>query len=427
MRAEIISIGDEITSGITVDTNAAWLAARLAESGIRTVYHTTVADQLQANIEVFDCAIRRADIIISTGGLGPTDDDLTREVLSQVTGRTLIENKRALEHIKNLFARRSYPMPQSNRVQALLPEGSRMIDNPEGSAPGIAMTVKSNDHIPCHLYALPGVPAEMKAIYAESIEPELAALQKNARLIRHRKIHCFGAGESLIESMLPGLIARDREPIVGITASGATITLRITASGATADDCLEAIRPTAELIYAKLGNLIYGEGDDRLQDVVIRLLETGGQTMATIEANTDGLLTQWLASAAKQICSNQIAASLILDCDSAIGQFLIEHHSLDRYDSIATAIAMAQTIRKRFSTDYGLAIGPASEHCRLEIPRMKAVDPTDDSTVEAVTVALATKTGVQTELIPLSSHPAIRQTVLAKAAINGVRLALLEN
>ena len=140
MRAEVISIGDELTSGQRLDTNTQWLSRRLGELGVETAFHTTVADDLDANVAVFRAAIERADIVIASGGLGPTADDLTREALARAAGRDLVFDEGALRHIEQLFARRSRPMPERNKVQAWFPAGSRVVPNPQGTARGSTWT-----------------------------------------------------------------------------------------------------------------------------------------------------------------------------------------------------------------------------------------------------------------------------------------------
>ena len=247
MLAEIISIGDELTSGQRLDTNSQWLSMRLGELGVRVMYHTTVADDLEANVNVFRAAIERADVVVATGGLGPTADDLTRDAIAAATNRQLVLDAAALAHIERLFSRRQRPMPERNRVQAMFPEGSRVIPNPEGSALGLILTVprECRPHGPrneqlqesstlpgeCRLFALPGVPAEMKRMWEETVAPAIRAMLPAPRVICYRRIKCFGVGESDLEAMLPDLIRRGREPQVGITVSGATITLRIAAAG----------------------------------------------------------------------------------------------------------------------------------------------------------------------------------------------------
>ncbi len=231
MNAEIIAIGDEITSGQLLDTNSQWLSQRLGELGIRVLYHSTVGDELEPCADVFRRAIERADIIVATGGLGPTDDDLTREALAQTTGCELRRDAQTLEYIRSLFAGRKWPMPPQNQRQAMFPAGSRMIHNPHGTAPGIEMDVPREGRSACRIIVLPGVPAEMIEMWNDAVSPAIRALPGRNQFIRRRRIHCFGAGESMIESMLPDLIRRGRQPTVGITASKATITLRIIAEG----------------------------------------------------------------------------------------------------------------------------------------------------------------------------------------------------
>ena len=148
MNAEILAIGDEITGGQLLDTNSQWLSQRLGELGVRVLYHSTVGDELQPCIDVFRRAIQRADIVISTGGLGPTADDLTREALAAATDRPLVMVPEALEHIRQLFARRKREMPKSNELQAFFPEGSRVVPNPNGTAPGIDLDVPRSGRRP---------------------------------------------------------------------------------------------------------------------------------------------------------------------------------------------------------------------------------------------------------------------------------------
>ncbi|MBL9082371.1 MAG: CinA family nicotinamide mononucleotide deamidase-related protein, partial [Planctomycetales bacterium] len=294
MRAEIISIGDELTSGQRLDTNSQWLSQRLGELGVETGYHTTVADDLEANTRVFREAVDRADIVISTGGLGPTADDLTRDVLAAAVGKPLVFDEAALRHIEGLFARRARAMPERNKVQAYFPEGSRVIPNPQGTAPGIDIDVPRPDRGPSRVFALPGVPAEMKEMWSATVGPAIQAMQPEPRIIRHRRIKCFGVGESDLEQMLPDLIRRGRVPSVGITVHEATITLRITAAGRDEAECRAAMEPTAQTIYECLGELVFGEEDDELQDAVVRLLARRDLTLAVGEWGTAGLLTEWL-------------------------------------------------------------------------------------------------------------------------------------
>src|SRR5262245_32191511 len=171
MKGEIISIGSELTSGQNLDTNCQWLSQRLAEIGIAVGWHTTVADDLEDNVAAFRIAAQRAGLVIITGGLGPTQDDLTREALAKLAGVELVFHPEPFEQIKQMFARRNRAMPERNRVQALFPAGAEPIANSCGTAPGIWMMQGA-----CILTAMPGVPSEMYAMFESSIKPRLLQL-----------------------------------------------------------------------------------------------------------------------------------------------------------------------------------------------------------------------------------------------------------
>ncbi len=308
MIAEIISIGDELSSGQRLDTNSQWLSLRLTDLGVRVVYHTTVADDLDANVRVFQAAIARADIVVSTGGLGPTADDLTREAIAAAAGVALELDEPSLIHIRSLFARHNREMPERNRLQAMFPVGARPIPNANGTAPGIDQTVARPDGGTARVFALPGVPAEMFEMYASWVAPAVAALRPEPRVIQHRRIKCFGAGESQVEQMLPDLIRRGRQPSVGITVHAATITLRITAEGRTAEECQTSMLPTVHTIHECLGNLVFGEEDDELEDAVVRLLAERGLTLSTAEIGTAGTLASGSAVPLKTVQRDRRAA-----------------------------------------------------------------------------------------------------------------------
>jgi nicotinamide-nucleotide amidase len=295
MRAEIISIGDELTTGQRLDTNSQWLAERLLEIGVPVAFHTTVGDTLADNVLVFRQACERAEIVVATGGLGPTADDLTRQALADVAGVPLVQDDASLAHIKALFARRKREMPPANLVQAQFPQGSRAIANPHGTAPGIDIAIERVVGKPARVFALPGVPAEMKEMWEATVGPAIQELLGVRKTIVHYRLKCFGVGESDLEAMLPDLIARDRYPLVGITVHQATITLRVSAEGNTAEDARAAMQPTIDTIHQCLGDLIFGYDDEELEDAVIRLLREQRKVLVVSEWGTCGLIANWLA------------------------------------------------------------------------------------------------------------------------------------
>lgn len=414
MQAEIIALGDEITSGQLLDTNTQWLSLQLEELGVRVLYHTTVGDQLDAITDILRRAIDRADVIITTGGLGPTADDLTRQAIADATGRHLVMNDEALAHVRGIFARRNRPMPHKNEVQGLLPEGGGMIHNPHGTAPGVEITISRDGRGDCHLYALPGVPAEMREMWFGTLEVAVRKIGGGKRMVRHRKIKCFGAGESQVEEMLPDLIRRGRDPRVGINASKTTIILRITAEGATEEECFAAMEPTVATIRECLGDLVFGEGEDELQHAVCRLLASRGETLATAEWGTGGLVADWLNDVPE--AANVYLGGVLVSSTHAVQRTLgVASGLFEQHGEISEQVAeaMATSCRERFGADYGLAVSAFPE------ADFQAESPAP------FYLALATPDGVAASSFPYAAHPAILKNFCAKRALNQVRLALI--
>ena len=301
LTAEVVSIGDEMTSGARLDTNAQWISRRLGELGIKVVFHSTVGDTLQDNVDIFRLATNRADIVLSTGGLGPTRDDLTREALAALTGKPLKMDEAAMQHIEQLFARRQRAMPERNRVQAMFPDGSEPIFNPQGTAPGIDLSVPrtaqgSSRSYCSRIFALPGVPAEMKRMFDETVGPRILHSKGAATQIKQHVMKFFGTGESDMEDRLGDMISRDREPRVGITVSTATISLRITSTGQTDAECDAQIDQTRAEIMQRVPQFYFGEGDSFEQhDAINAELLSRGQTLMVVEYGRAAPLADWFA------------------------------------------------------------------------------------------------------------------------------------
>jgi nicotinamide-nucleotide amidase len=386
----------------------------LGELGIRVLYHSTVADDLEANLNVFRQACGRTDIVVASGGLGPTADDLTRDVLAQLTGADLVLDEQILEHIRGLFARFGREMPERNRVQAMFPRGSRIIPNPGGTAPGIALEVPRAGGTPCRLFALPGVPAEMFQMWNGWVVPELSRISGGPRVIRHHRIKCFGVSESEVETRVPDLIRRGRTPSVGITVSAATITLRITAAGATAEECLESMKPTIDEIRAGLGEVVFGEEEDELEHAVSRLLVQTGQTLATVEWSTGGLVAERLHSIPE--LSGRFLAGLMVPSRAAACRLLgLSDQAFDKFGPVSGEVAeqMARAFRDRTDADLVLAVS--------EFPELtpRGTEP------QRFFIALADRNGVTVRSAPHFGHAEILKVRASKQALNMLRLALL--
>jgi nicotinamide-nucleotide amidase len=291
LKATILSIGDELALGQTVDTNTAWLAAQLAQRGISAPMHLTIADDRPAIAEAFRHAAERADLLIATGGLGPTEDDLTRFALADVLGVELTCDDTAVAQIRDFFERRGRQMIDRNRVQAMCPAGATMLRNDHGTAPGIHLRISDAD-----VYCLPGVPREMKAMFADHILPALP--QQQGRVILTRKINTFGEGESNVAERLgEKLLARDRNPLVGTTVSDGIVSIRIRSEYATPDEAQQQLDQTTAAIRDALGPLVFGEDEQNLAQVVGNLLAERRQTIVTAESCTGGLLGKLLTDA----------------------------------------------------------------------------------------------------------------------------------
>ncbi|MEM6692535.1 MAG: CinA family nicotinamide mononucleotide deamidase-related protein, partial [Planctomycetota bacterium] len=264
-RAEIIAVGDEMTGGARIDTNTAWLAQRVEELGVTVAFHSTVGDNLDDHVQVIKIASERADFVVMTGGLGPTRDDLSREAISRVMDRPLKLDQVSLRHIESMFAVRKRVMPERNDIQAMFPEGSQPIFNPQGTAPGIDVLIGSDAVKVCRLFALPGVPAEMKQMFSEHVAPAIADAMPNRKTIKTAVMKFFGIGESDMEARLGEMISRTRSPRVGITVSKATISLRIQAIADSEDECLSQIEKTRQEILERAGDLYFGDGENTEQ------------------------------------------------------------------------------------------------------------------------------------------------------------------
>jgi nicotinamide-nucleotide amidase len=301
MNAIIISIGDELVLGQTIDTKSAWLSAQLATIGCEVSAHVTVPDNQRAIEQVIHECGQRSDFLIITGGIGPTADDLTRQALAVVMRQELELNEQWMKKLEEFFNSRGRPMPESNSIQAMIPAGAKMIDNDNGTAAGIDAKLTLELPVPghsarpheCRVFVMPGVPKEMKAMFARDVLPHIQSASGGA-VILSRALHTFGMGESSLAEKLGDLMNRDRNPSVGTTVSAGIVTLRINSRFESREKAQKELDQTVEACRAALGDLIYGQDDETLPQVLAKSLATSRQTVTTAESCTGGLLAKML-------------------------------------------------------------------------------------------------------------------------------------
>ena len=289
--AEIIAIGSELLLGQIQDTNTSYLAGRLQEIGFEVAFQTMVGDDRKRMTSVIRRALSRSRVVITTGGIGPTEDDLTREIVAEVTGRKLIFHPKLFKLIKSYFALAGFVMAPNNRKQAFIPAGAKVIPNLQGTAPGFMVETENGTVIA----VLPGVPRELKAMMQDTVLPFLKKkLGKEKGLIEYRVLKVCGLGESRVDEQIGDLIRESKNPVIGLLASPGEIRIRITAFGRDNSETQSLIVPVEAKIRERLGVLIFGSGDETLEGVTARLLEAKKMNLGIGESFTGGLISQRL-------------------------------------------------------------------------------------------------------------------------------------
>ncbi|MBD3674503.1 MAG: CinA family nicotinamide mononucleotide deamidase-related protein [Planctomycetaceae bacterium] len=413
MKAEIIAVGSELTNGAKLDTNSQWLSTELSARGIEVIYHTAVADSMDLMVWALRVALRRAHLILLTGGLGPTLDDITRQAVAELLHVSLILDHDSLQHVEQMFQSRGREMPARNRIQAMFPAGAEPLPNPIGTAPGMWCEVPKLDadhHVA--IAAMPGVPSEMRKMFLEQVIPRLPVGEK---IIKRARVNCFGVGESACEEMLEELTARGRNPEVGITVHEATITLRINAVGNSIEECDQMIADTKKEIHHRLGDLVFGEEDEELEDVVMSVLANKQLTLSTVESGTGGLLAHRLTNVDAH--PELYHGGIVIPGGSRHWELLdfpenwFQEHSLA---SAETAVEMASRCRLHFETDFALAVTESS--------------PSDESAEGFPTAHVALSSDEGEIVVPhqLLGDRSFLKSRAAKAALNLVRVQLLQ-
>jgi nicotinamide-nucleotide amidase len=358
MNALVLSIGDELVLGQTVDANSAWLSGELASIGWDVAAHVTVGDDPSAIESAILQAVARCDVLLITGGLGPTKDDLTRAALARVLAQPLEMNADWLDRMEQMFRQRGRPMADANRAQALIPRGARMIQNTAGTAAGIdAEFNPPGSSRSCRIFAMPGVPREMRIMFQLHVFPLLWAVS-GGRVILTRTLHTFGLGESNVGEMLGDLMDRTRNPSVGTTVSAGVVSLRIASRHKTRGEAQEALAKTLAECRGALGDLIYGADEQTLPSVIGDLLTQGPiRRVCTAESCTGGLLAKMLTDVSGS--SRYFQRGWIVYSNEAKTEMLgVDAGLIARDGAVSEGVvaAMADAARRKSAADFGLAI-----------------------------------------------------------------------
>lgn len=350
MRAEVIGVGTEILLGQICNDNAQWISKRLAEIGIDVLHHQAVGDNVDRIAEAFRLALSRADVVIATGGLGPTQDDITREGLALALGLRLVRRPEIERLLREKFVRFGREMPETNLQQADVPEGCRYIVPERGTAPGIAFEGEGK-----RAYAVPGVPAEMREMLEGTILPELAPL--GAAAIVSRVIRSTGIGESAVSERLDDLFSGSVNPTVAYLASGGETRVRVTAKAPTRAEAEALIEPVVREVVERLGDVVFSTADEDLELVVGRLLKARELTVACAESLTGGGVATRLTRAPGS--SATFAGSAVVYAEEAKRRVLgVSDEILAEHGPVSEACAreMAAGAREAFEADVAVAL-----------------------------------------------------------------------
>ncbi|HNX85090.1 MAG TPA: competence/damage-inducible protein A [Bacteroidales bacterium] len=403
--AEIITIGDELLIGQTIDTNSAWMGMQLSMKGIRVNRITSISDSREGIIAALDESLRRVPLVLMTGGLGPTSDDITKETLAEYFGTKLVMDQGVLEEVTARIKRRNLEMNENNRRQAMVPESCRVLANHAGTAP--AMLFEKEGRI---IVSMPGVPSEMKQIMQEHVLPMISAMAGGHTII-HRNIMTFGTFEAKLaerlegfEKELPAMVKLAYLPAHGI------IKLRLTGTG----DDPELVRMTEEeqvrKLYSIIPEVIYGEDEVTLEEIVGKLLLDNNLTVSTAESCTGGKIASMITSVPG---SSAWYRGSVVAYDNSIktGVLGVDPGIISRYGAVSeeTVRAMAERMRSIAETDYAIAVtgiaGPTGG--------------TPEKPAGTVWIAVASASGVVAEKHRFADD---RQVNISRSATNALNL-----
>jgi len=349
MKAEILAVGTEILLGDIVNTNSQYIAKRLADLGISVYHQSVVGDNPQRLLEAYRLAFSRVDLVITSGGLGPTKDDLTKEVAFEYFGKQSVVHEASLKIIEDYFKNMNKPMVESNKKQAYFPVDAVVLPNNNGTAPGCI--IEENKKI---IALLPGPPWEMKPMFEEAVVPYL---QKFAQGVLVSKVlRVIGVGESTAAEMIEDILDNQTNPTVAPYAKSGEMTFRITAKANTKDEGIKLMEPMEKEIRSRLGSNIYGEGDTTLENVLGEMLVSKKLTISTAESCTGGMVSGALINY-PGISSVFMEGVVTYSNEAKINRLGVKRETLDKYGAVSSEVAaeMAQGIAKTAGTIIGIS------------------------------------------------------------------------
>jgi nicotinamide-nucleotide amidase len=351
-NAEIVAIGSELLLGQIVDTNSAWMAQRLTALGVNLYFKSVVGDNPARMKEVIGRALERADVVITSGGLGPTQDDLTREIVAEVTGRKLVFDDGLLEQVEAHFRRRGRTMTPNNRRQAYMPEGAIPVKNPNGTAP--CFIVEDPRGV---IFSLPGVPVELKWLFENEVEPYLRKKFNLGEVIHYRVLKIVGVGESAVDDKIGHLIANSSNPTVGVLALPGQVDVRIAAKAASREEAMKLIAPLESEVRDLLASAVFAVDDETMEDVVGKLLRDQNKTVAVYEDLTCGNLAERL----QQGSGDAFLAGFIANGQASLRGILAHARNPEKADQVLQdpvllTEELAWSVRAQSGADFGLAL-----------------------------------------------------------------------
>ena len=403
---EILSVGTELLLGNIVNLDAQILSQELSKLGLNVYWHTVVGDNPQRAREAVAIAKQRADVIITTGGLGPTCDDLTKNVLAEAFGKKLVFDEGSAQRIRSYFTRTKRPMTENNLQQAMLPEGCTVLENDWGTAPGCAFEADG-----CHVVMLPGPPSECRPMFLYRAMPYLQQLSEGT-IVSHT-LKLFGIGESSMEAQLRDQMNAMSNPTLAPYAKEGECELRVTAKAATEAEAQALLRPTVEEVKALFGSKVYGVDVPSLEYVVLEGLKARGLTLGVAESCTGGLMAKRITDipGASQVFLGGVVSYTNQVKARALG---VPQHLLEQFGAVSPEVAqaMAQGARQALGCDIALAAtgvaGPDKDEW--------------DNEVGTMFVAIATAEGTHVRPLKLGNRP-VRERLRLQTASHALDLA----